>query len=738
MNFKKLIARLLLGASCAFVLVFSALGLGGEVASAATGTGTAANPYVVTTVDELNAAIESTANDVNYIKLGGNITENKPVVQMANDKPFVLNMNNKTITMNNLTENIIDIRGVATIKNGSFLNTSVKAWGMEGSLTMEFVWIRNEMMVGVATLNSCPVTLTNCDITARQQALSLQSRCVANGTKLKANDYIAFIYTGASLCLDGVEYTAHIPASDFPDGYHVHVDTDGDGICDNGYEFMFTGTGTQSDPYLVTSVAQLALAVNCNTQSVNYIKLANDMEGTATVEVEITDKPAVIDLNGKTVTMNNSSYAAFKFYNDSTLKNGTIEGAYVYVSYPGKTVKLEDLTIENEMPYVVSTNKGTTEITRCYLTTTKADGNGLWVADKVVVNHATIEAGNYVSYIYPDSGGQVIFDNSTPMTWDYDSHRYHSHKDVDGDCVCDWGEEPFHKVYQGYTYQDNGDGTHDQIYKCCKGIAEDDAEHVFDQEIDDPEYLKDSATCLMGRVYYKSCLCGATGEETFVEGSPSVFNHLGEPSVYVDNGDGTHNVFYDCCQGAYQYNYHHLMYTEQIATEEYKATDATCTAAATYYKSCKCGAKCESTFESGTPDASAHTGTASVYVDNENGTHDVVYTCCNAVAQDDVACTAIDGDDTCLTAENCACGHVIKAAKTEHTYGDNGSCNDCSAQKPAEPAAPTAPESAAAEESSAASSKEEGGCKGELGVTAFPLLLTALSGVALLRKKRKE
>ena len=48
-------------------------------------------------------------------------------------------------------------------------------------------------------------------------------------------------------------------------------------------------------------------------------------------------------------------------------------------------------------------------------------------------------------------------------------------------------------------------------------------------------------------------------------------------------------------------------YDQEIATADYKVTDATCTAKATYYKSCICGAKGTETFESGEVNASNHT-----------------------------------------------------------------------------------------------------------------------------------
>ena len=42
--------------------------------------------------------------------------------------------------------------------------------------------------------------------------------------------------------------------------------------------------------------------------------------------------------------------------------------------------------------------------------------------------------------------------------------------------------------------------------------------HVYDQEIEDPKYLSNEATCTEQAVYYMSCECGAAGTETFTDG----------------------------------------------------------------------------------------------------------------------------------------------------------------------------------------------------------------------------
>ncbi len=45
--------------------------------------------------------------------------------------------------------------------------------------------------------------------------------------------------------------------------------------------------------------------------------------------------------------------------------------------------------------------------------------------------------------------------------------------------------------------------------------------HVYDQEVADPSYTFAIATCTEKATYYKSCVCGAVGEETFEYGEPN-------------------------------------------------------------------------------------------------------------------------------------------------------------------------------------------------------------------------
>ncbi len=112
---------------------------------------------------------------------------------------------------------------------------------------------------------------------------------------------------------------------------------------------------------------------------------------------------------------------------------------------------------------------------------------------------------------------------------------------------------------------------------------------------------------------------------------------------------------------------HTHVYTEMV-TLPYLKAPATCTAPAVYYTSCTCGDRGDETFESGASDAKSHTGTATALVPDGKGHHDRVYTCCSAIAEGGIACTATLVDDNCLTAEICRCGHVLVAARDRHDF----------------------------------------------------------------------
>ena len=93
----------------------------------------------------------------------------------------------------------------------------------------------------------------------------------------------------------------------------------------------------------------------------------------------------------------------------------------------------------------------------------------------------------------------------------------------------------------------------------------------------------------------------------------------------------THQHWKECsiCKSKNDVSAH--TYNKEVAEESYKASDATCTSPARYYKSCVCGAKGADTFESGEKDPDNHSGALGDWKSDENN-HWKEYPCCHVPA----------------------------------------------------------------------------------------------------------
>ena len=152
------------------------------------------------------------------------------------------------------------------------------------------------------------------------------------------------------------------------------------------------------------------------------------------------------------------------------------------------------------------------------------------------------ETYNFAIAVYPATGKYYVYMNG----------EFFGNAKV----TINGGADVVHRLRVG----DSGTGTFE--YKNVK-LASDLALHIFDQEIVDEKYLAAAANCDSGALYYKSCLCGEKGSETFVYGDV----------------------------------YH--VYDQSAATPTYLKSSATCKEKAVYYKSCICGAKGSETFKYG-------------------------------------------------------------------------------------------------------------------------------------------
>ena len=129
--------------------------------------------------------------------------------------------------------------------------------------------------------------------------------------------------------------------------------------------------------------------------------------------------------------------------------------------------------------------------------------------------------------------------------------------------------------------------------------------HSYTEQIVSDEYLAAPATCAKKATYYYSCKCGEKGAGTFAYGSPlghSFTNYVSDNNATCTQ-DGTKTAKCDRCNEKntvkdIDSKLNHS-YTEQIVSEKYLASSATCAKKATYYYSCKCGEKGTETFEYG-------------------------------------------------------------------------------------------------------------------------------------------
>ena len=220
--------------------------------------------------------------------------------------------------------------------------------------------------------------------------------------------------------------------------------------------------------------------------------------------------------------------------------------------------------------------------------------------------------------------------------------------------------------------------------------------HSFTEKIEDAShYVADTGTdCQSVKQYYYDCAyCDQIGTATWdsttygahtegtewkfdennhwhictVEGCGVVIESSKEAHTPDHPGHATEEYAIKCTKCGYvieaQLGHTHV-FDKEVATDDYKATDATCTAKATYYKSCACGEKGTATFEYG--ELSAHNWTPA--------TCTVPKTCsvCQATEGDPLGHTEgnewkYDSDNHWHTCTVEGCGVVIESSKEAHT-----------------------------------------------------------------------
>lgn len=131
------------------------------------------------------------------------------------------------------------------------------------------------------------------------------------------------------------------------------------------------------------------------------------------------------------------------------------------------------------------------------------------------------------------------------------------------------------------------------------------------------------------------------------------------------------------CKGKKDVSAH--TYDQEVVTDSYKASDATCTSPARYYMSCSCGAKGADTFERGKRDPDKHSGALGDWQSDENN-HWKEYTCCQVPADKaphNWDTGVIKTQPTCTTAgEKTFTCTVCSATRTETVSATGHSWSD--------------------------------------------------------------
>ncbi len=199
--------------------------------------------------------------------------------------------------------------------------------------------------------------------------------------------------------------------------------------------------------------------------------------------------------------------------------------------------------------------------------------------------------------------------------------------------------------------------------KCGKPYGEMLA-HTYNKEVATDTYLKDAATCTSKAVYYKSCVCGEKGTETFESGEKLAHTYNKEVATDAYLKDAatctSKAVYYKSCvcglaSTTDTFEFGEMLahtYNKEVATDAYLKDAATCTSKAVYYKSCECGEKGTETFESG--EKLAHTYNKEVATD--------------AYLKDAATCTS-----KAVYYKSCECGEkgtetFESGEKLAHTY----------------------------------------------------------------------
>ncbi len=184
---------------------------------------------------------------------------------------------------------------------------------------------------------------------------------------------------------------------------------------------LYTGTGTESDPYVVSTEAGLRAVLELTDNAVNYIKLNADItDVTSNIFHERSHTPIVLDMNFKSL-----SFTTGRLYlnGEATVKNGTvstIDNDAAIALYGNKNVVLDNMIISAEsMAHVRQTN-GTLTMTNSTLSGNAQYGL-LLQGGTATVSNVSISAHAYAYWV---TAATPLKLDSRPVTGYADTATY--------------------------------------------------------------------------------------------------------------------------------------------------------------------------------------------------------------------------------------------------------------------------------------------------------------------------
>ncbi len=201
MKTKLLVAKMALAVLCVLSLALAIFGFGGVTAQAqTTGSGTQADPYVVSTKAELQTAIDnSTSATTTYIKFADDIDSSSAAIDVYADDNISIDLNKHTWTLFYLDNNgaIAISNGYVSCEKGAFQasdwnvpdnayilkNLEVTVTGVDNGTWMEvgsftadncYFKVTSSLYYAIAT-NGGTFTLTNCKLEGGAGAYKYES-----------------------------------------------------------------------------------------------------------------------------------------------------------------------------------------------------------------------------------------------------------------------------------------------------------------------------------------------------------------------------------------------------------------------------------------------------------------------------------------------------------------------------------------------------------------------------------